>query len=239
MAATTQIKSQERRSGPGAALLAVAVGGLLVVAGGARLWSVWQAEPARVGLEAIQRKVADSDRPAALLEIAQSLAAAGRLGPVIVPWATGDRGGALEGLARLSAGDPSARRVLEAALATAPGDPNGWLWLARLRLKDGDRVAAGQALRVSLLAGQVVPEMMRARLKVGLDLYSVLDADTQRLVQRQVRLVWMLYPTDIPPLLTIAAYRPVLTEALATVTAADEQQFRRVNRLDRSPEQGR
>lgn len=234
MAATTQTESKGRVGGAGAAVLAIAVGGLLVLAGAARLWTVWQAEPARVGLEAVQRSP-EAPRPALLLEIAQSLAEAGRLGPVIVPWATSDQGASLEALMRLSAGDPAALPTLEAALRTAPGDPNGWLWLARLRLKDGNVAAAGQALRVSLLAGQVLPEKMRGRLRLALDLYPALDADTQQLVQRQVRLVWVMYPQDIPALLAVQAYRTVIIEALATATAADEQQFRRVNRLDRPP----
>lgn len=234
MAATTRIDRKARSSGSGAAVLAVAVGGLLVLAGAVRLWTVWQAEPARLGLEALQRAAPDAATPPSVfLDIAESLAEAGRLAPVIVPWGMSDRGGSLEALMRISAGDPSALPVLEAALALAPGDPNGWLWLARLRLKDGKSAAAGQALRMSLLAGQVVPEMMRTRLRLGLDLYPVLDADTQRLVQRQVRLVWVIYPQDIPQLLTVQAYRPVVTEALAAATSADEQQFRRVNRLDR------
>jgi hypothetical protein len=76
---------------------------------------------------------------------------------------------------------------------------------------------------------------MLPRLRLGLDLYSVLDADTQQLVQRQVRLVWVLSPQEIPQLLTVQAYVPVITEALATVMPSDEQQFRRVNRLDRMP----
>jgi hypothetical protein len=136
---------------------------------------------------------------------------------------------------RQRAGDPSALAVLEAALGQAAGDPSGWVRLARLRLKDGKPVEAGQALRVALLAGQVVPGAMLPRLRLGLDLYSVLDADTQQLVQRQVRLVWVLSPQEIPQLLTVQAYVPVITEALATVMPSDEQQFRRVNRLDRMP----
>lgn len=236
MAATTQIDRKARSRGAGAAVLAVALGGVLTLAGAARLWAVWQAEPARQGFEALQRAAADAPpSPALFLDIAQSLAEAGQLGPVIVPWTTSDKGGSLEAMMRISAGDSSARPVLETALAGAPGDPNGWLWLARLRLKDESPTAAGQALRMSLLTGQVVPEMMRARLRLGLDLYSVLDADTQHLVQRQVRLVWMIYPKDIPQLLTVQAYRSPIIEALGAATAADEQQFRRVNRLDRPP----
>lgn len=233
MAATTQTDPKGRANGAGAAVFAVALGGLLVLAGAARLWSVWQAEPARVNLETVQRS-AEALPPAQLLEIAQSLADAGRLGPVIVPWATSDQGGTLEALLRISAGDPAGLSTLESALWAAPGDPTGWLWLARLRAKDGNLAAAGQALRVSLLAGQVLPEKMRERLRLALDLYPTLDADTQQLVQRQVRLVWVIYPKDIPALLAVQTYRPVIIEALATATAADEQQFRRVNRLDRS-----
>lgn len=234
MAATTLTDPKGRASGAGAAVLAVAVGGLLVLAGAARLWAVWQAEPARVGLETVQSSP-ETPHPALLLEIAQSLADAGRLGPVIVPWATSDQGGSLEALMRISAGDPAGLPTLEAALRAAPGDPNGWLWLARLRAKDGNLAAAGQALRVSLLAGQVLPEKMRGRLRLALDLYPTLDADTQHLIQRQVGLVWVIYPQDIPALLAVQAYRSVIIEALATATATDEQQFRRVNRLDRSP----
>ena len=217
------------------ALLALTVGGLLCLSGAARLWSVWQAEPARIGLEALQRGEAADETPALLLEIADALAASGRMAPFIVPWATSDRGGSLEALMRQRAGDPSARTVLEAALGQAAGDPSGWVRLARLRLKEGKPVEAGQALRVALLAGQVVPGAMLPRLRLGLDLYSVLDADTQQLVQRQVRLVWMLSPQEIPRLLTVQAYVPVITAALAAITPSDEEQFRRVNRLDRTP----
>ncbi len=232
MAATTKTDGPGRR---GAALLALSFGGLLCLTGAARLWSVWQAEPARIGLETLQRGTVAAETPALLLEIADSLATSGRMAPFIVPWATSDRGGSLEALMRLRAGDPSAGAVLETALGAAAGDPAGWVWLARLRLKEGKRIEAGQALRVALLAGQVVPGAMLPRLRLGLDLYPVLDADTQQLVQRQVRLLWVLSPKDVPPLLTVPAYIPIVTEALVAVTPSDEQQFRRVNRLDQTP----
>lgn len=232
MAATTKSEGAGRSV---SALLALTVGGLLCLSGAARLWSVWQAEPARIGLETLQRGGAADETPALLLEIADALAESGRMAPYIVPWATSDRGGSLEALMRQRAGDPSATIVLEAALGQAAGDPSGWVRLARLRLKDGKLVEAGQALRVALLAGQVVPEAMLPRLRLGLDLYPVLDADTRQLVQRQVRLVWVLSPQEIPQLLTVQAYVQVITEALAAVTPSDEQQFRRVNRLDRTP----
>ncbi|MFY8107328.1 MAG: tetratricopeptide repeat protein [Elstera sp.] len=206
----------------------------MCLSGAARLWSVWQAEPARIGLETLQRGDAPAESPALLRDIADSLAASGRMGPYIVPWATSDRGGSLEALMRLRAGDPSAVTVLETALGAAPGDPNGWVWLARLRLKEGKPIEAGQALRVALLAGQVLPGAMLPRLRLGLDLYPLLDADTQRLVQRQIRLVWVLSPKEVPPLFSVSAYIPILTEALMAVTPSDEQQFRRVNRLDRT-----
>ncbi len=231
MAATTRTNGAGRR---GAALLALSFGGLLCLSGAARLWSVWQAEPARIGLETLQRGDAPAESPALLRDIADSLAASGRMGPYIVPWATSDRGGSLEALMRLRAGDPSAVTVLETALGAAPGDPNGWVWLARLRLKEGKPIEAGQALRVALLAGQVLPGAMLPRLRLGLDLYPLLDADTQRLVQRQIRLVWVLSPKEVPPLFSVSAYIPILTEALMAVTPSDEQQFRRVNRLDRT-----
>ncbi len=232
MVATTLSNSATRRS---AALLALTVGGLLCLTGAARLFSVWQAEPARIGLETLRRGDARDETPALLRDIADSLAEAGRMGPFIVPWATSDRGGSLQALIRLRAGDPLAATVLEAALHAAPGDPSGWVWLARLRLKDGKPVEAGQALRVALLAGQVVPGAMLPRLRLGLDLYSVLDADTQKLVQRQVRLVWVLHPKEILPLFSVQAYLPALAAALAAVTPSDEQKFRPLNRLDRSP----
>ncbi|KJV09968.1 hypothetical protein VZ95_08085 [Elstera litoralis] len=52
MAATTKNDGAARR---GAALLALTFGGLLCLTGAARLWAVWQAEPARIGLEALKR----------------------------------------------------------------------------------------------------------------------------------------------------------------------------------------
>lgn len=233
MADTIKSDGAPRR---GAAFFALAVGGVLCFAGATRLWAVWQAEPARLGIESLERGSAADASPVLYGEIADALAASGRLGPYIVPWATGDRGGSLEARMRVRAEDPSAKAVLEAALRAAPGDPSGWLLLARLRLKEGKLTEAGQALRVALLAGQVVPEAMLPRLRLGLDLYAALDADTQQLVQRQVRLVWVMSPKEIGPLLAVRAYIPVITQALAAVTPADEQQFRRVNRLDQGPQ---
>ncbi len=222
------------RPASAAAYLALGIGALLAVAGAARLWAAVLAEPARAGLETLSKTNAPPP-PAQARQIADALAAAGRLAPVIVPWTASDRGASLEALLRAAAGDPSATAVQAAALAAAPGDPNGWLRLARQRAAAGDVTGAGQALRLSFLSGAVVPGLMLPRLRLGLDLNSALDAETQQLLARQIRLVWMLEPSALPPLLVNSAYRPILAAALAAVTPADEQQFRRVNRLDPRP----
>lgn len=234
MADITPTNAAGRSRTPVTAALALGIGAVLTLAGAARLWAALQAEPARIGLERLATAEAAPD-PALAGQIAESLAAAGRFAPFIVPWAGSDRGASLEALMRAAAGDPSAMAVQAAALAAAPGDPNGWLRLARERFTAGDKAGAGQALRLSFLSGAVVPGIMLPRLRLGLDLHAALDTETQQIMARQIRLVWMLEPSAIPPLLVNGDYRPILAAALAAVTPADEQQFRRINRLDPRP----
>lgn len=216
----------------GASLLALGVGLSLVVASAARLWTVVEAEPARVGLERATQAPDVPVEPGEALKIARSLAAAGHLSPYIVPWVSGDRGGSIEAYFLGLAGDASADTVLSQALSRAPGDPLGWVRLARLRVAADDRGGAGKALRVSFLAGAVIPGAMVPRLRLGLDLFDGLDSDTQKLVLRQIRFVWILEPTAITRLLSNPSYRNNIIEALAEINEADIQNFRRVNQLN-------
>lgn len=93
-----------------------------------------------------------------------------------------------------------AETALAAALAEAPGQPTPWLHLAWLRERRGDAAGAVAALRLSMLSGAVVPEMMAIRLDLGLRLLPAMDAETAGLLNRQIRLSWVIAPELIAAL---------------------------------------
>jgi predicted Zn-dependent protease len=104
--------------------------------------------------------------------------------------------------------------LLKTALAHSPANPKGWALLASLLLKTGDRPAALQALRLSYLAGPVVPELMAARLSLAMALLDGMDVETRALTARQVRLTWMIDPKPVIDLMQRPGLTAFLTEAL-------------------------
>lgn len=93
-----------------------------------------------------------------------------------------------------------AETAIAGALAVAPGQPTPWMHLAWLRERRGDAAGAGAALRLSMLSGAVVPELMTFRLELGLRLLPAMDTETIGLVNRQIRLTWVIAPEFVAAL---------------------------------------
>lgn len=90
--------------------------------------------------------------------------------------------------------------LTERGLQSTPAHPVGWSRLAALHVALGDPAAAARALRLSLLSGPIVPQIMASRLQQGLGLLPHLDEDGQRLLARQVRLLHTIQPERLAAL---------------------------------------
>lgn len=199
----TDTGTRRRASPPsrrGAALVALVLGGLLIGLGGPRLVAALLTLEARAVLWEVY-----GGRPVAeprLIAAAEAIAAAGR-------WV---RDGELETdrgllLARAAESLPpgearrhrlaEARSATEAGLAAAPGQPVAWARLAGLYQQAGDPAAAVRALRMSMLAGAVVPALQSSRIELGLPLLPAMDAETLELFRRQIGLTWVMEPDFI------------------------------------------
>lgn len=117
-------------------------------------------------------------------------------------------------------GRPNAQTIqmLREALTRSPANPKGWALLASLLSVEGDRPGAIRALRLSYLAGPVVPDLMAGRLTFALSLLEGMDADMKALTARQVRMAWKIDPKPILPLMQ----RPELTGFLAEALGSDQ-----------------
>lgn len=104
--------------------------------------------------------------------------------------------------------------LLRKALARSPANPKGWALLASLLSSGGDMPGALQALRLSYLAGPVVPELMAGRLTLAMALLNDMDAETRALTARQVRLAWKIDPQPVIGLMQRPGLTLFLTEAL-------------------------
>jgi|GEM_PF-5264434 len=120
---------------------------------------------------------------------------------------------------RLGRPAPEIIALLKTGLAQSPANPKGWALLASLLSTSGDRPAAVQALRLSYLAGPVVPDLMTGRLTLAMALLDDLDEETRGLTARQVRLAWKIDPR---PVITLMQ-RPGLTVFLTEALGAQEQ----------------
>lgn len=149
-----------------------------------------------------------------------------------------DRGLVLLRASELAATDGEADRWRAASrdatargLAASPVRAGGWLRLAFLRRQGGDDPGAARALRLSLLTGPVVPEVTGYRLRMAMALWPHLDRDTRHLVQRQIRLAWVIAPTSLSTLPGDEATTARLGEALSTLSEDDMEHFLRARRL--------
>ena len=118
----------------------------------------------------------------------------------------------------------------QAGLASAPAQPSAWARLAYLELRQGNRPASLAALRMSLITGSVVPELMTSRLEIGLRLAALFDAAMVGLMKRQIRLIWILKPEYVTQLSADPSAADFVRAALAELDEADMREFIRQNR---------
>jgi len=114
-----------------------------------------------------------------------------------------------------------AAAATEAGLALSPVQPAAWARLAWLRSRMGDPAGAERALRLSFLSGPVVPAMTVSRIQFGLDLRPHLGAETQQLLDRQLRLAWVLVPDSMVAMADRADVGPAVRAALAGLAPAE------------------
>lgn len=234
-AAPLPVPAAQGSAGPrrlGAAVVAVALGGALVWLGAPRLIAALGGLDARAVIwDARAGRAPPPERLAAAaaeLDAAQRWAEDGE--------AMSDRGFLLVQQARATPPGPErgalldrAARVTEAALAVAPAQPSAWARLAWLHVARGDAAAAIPALRLSLLTGPVAPALMGSRLELGLDLLSLMDADTRGLLRRQVRLLWIVSPETVAALSRRPDTGGFVLDALNDLSAEDMAAYLRVH----------
>lgn len=117
-----------------------------------------------------------------------------------------------------------ASKATEAGLALAPGDPSAWNRLAQLRRLTGNDDGAVAALRLSFLAGAMVPDLMVQRLDLAFALLSRMDAETMPLITRQIRLTWVIAP-DFVANLSGRGHAALIQEALASLGQEEMEQY--------------
>lgn len=223
-----------------AAWLAAAVGVVLLVLAAPRMaGEIWVVDARTTLYDVLDTRAGDTDSPdpADLTQAAARISLAGAL--------TGDarliadRGLLL--LRRAEAEPPGPQRdqlladalaATERGLASGPGQTYAWARLAYLRAITGDRRGAGDALRLSMLAGSVAPQLMPSRLRLGLFLLPDLDKEERDLLARQVRLLFIMRPEQLEGIATTDTIRAFIDEALATMTEADIANYIRLRDTD-------
>ncbi len=245
MADTETTMVNDRRSAPppsprppGAwdvAVIAIGIGGLLLVLGLPRLIAAMNALDARAVVWAVY-----TGEPESLAQLA-SAAAGLEAANAVVP--EGEREGD-RSLLLLTQADrtpaPADKAPLRdaaeasavAALRLAPGQPSVWARLASLRERRGDLSGAVAALRLSMLSGSFVPVLMVPRIEQGLRLLPVMDRDTLGLLKRQVRLAWVAQPAMVADLSVRPDAGPLVRDALDELDPAELAQFQRVHGVE-------
>ncbi len=211
----------------GAAVLALAGAALLLALGAPRLISAGLSLEARETLWSAYDAVAIADK--ALATAVDGLASARR-------WnddgaADIQRGLLLTQRANNRPPGPErdqlyrdASKATEAGLTLAPGDPSAWHRLAQLRRLTGHDDEAVAALRLSFLAGAMVPDLMVQRLDLAFALLPCIDAETMPLLTRQIRLTWVIAP-DFVANLSKRGHAALIQEALASLGQEEMEQY--------------
>lgn len=86
---------------------------------------------------------------------------------------------------------------VEQVLASSPLRPAQWLVLAQRRAAADDRQGAVAALRLSFLSGAVEPSIQVRRLRLALALMGDMDGEDRAMLERQVRLSYILFPSAV------------------------------------------
>lgn len=91
-----------------------------------------------------------------------------------------------------------ARAAVMQGLSLSPVDPYAWFRLAVVEQMLGAKPQAQiEALRLSLYAGRVEPDLLMPRLSFAYRYYNHSDDEMRRLLQGQVRLAWLLHPKEL------------------------------------------
>lgn len=130
-------------------------------------------------------------------------------------------------VARVGGGDSGRAEALgramtatEELLRISPAQPAAWLQLASLREMAGDRAGAAAALRLSILSGPFIPELMASRLMLAGRLLDDLGPETLPLAYRQVRLV----QAHLPELYGSLQHHSEMTNLLFLATSAPDRE---------------
>ncbi|HLO76449.1 MAG TPA: hypothetical protein VK196_08335 [Magnetospirillum sp.] len=122
--------------------------------------------------------------------------------------------------------------VDEAQLSRSPMHPGAWFALAQRRFAEGDAPSSRAALRLSFLSGAVEPALMIPRLRLAFVLMPGMSADDKAILERQVRLTYILQPTRA---VRLAAESPVngavFDRVVAALNEADYQHIIRIHAL--------
>ncbi|WP_420138741.1 hypothetical protein [Sphingomonas sp.] len=86
--------------------------------------------------------------------------------------------------------------LVRASLSAAPMSPYGWTLLAFLRLERGDQRGAARAWEMSVLVGRYVPNVMQARLLLGMRILRT-NPDMAASVTDQVRVLAQGDPSSL------------------------------------------
>lgn len=152
------------------------------------------------------------------------------------PWAVVALGVAVAAMAvprLVDAVDGGARDMAgtreEQMLASSPLHPRQWLDLAQRRAASGDRRGALAALRLSILAGAVEPSIQLRRLRLALTLMGDMDGEERTMLERQVRLSYILYPSAV---FAMGEQSPLNRELVHQVMGAlNDADYERISRI--------
>jgi hypothetical protein len=114
-----------------------------------------------------------------------------------------DRGDLALALLARSVGEAAPERAARAVhefrahLASVPGDSRGWMGLAKAELVLGDKSAATDALKMSILTSPALLWLVLQRCELGIALYGALDAEARELMMGQFRMAAEYAPQSL------------------------------------------
>ena len=114
-----------------------------------------------------------------------------------------------------------AEKTTAEAVSLAPAQPLAWARQAWIQARRGDKNAAIHSLRMSFLTGALTPEIMSGRLNLGLQLYDDMDLDTQHLLERQIRLLWIMDSASVISLSKQGHFAPIVRDALNSLNETE------------------